>query len=46
LKYSADAAFNPAIPAAVVIAVEAVEKKFAAGELKIKVTKEDAHGGI
>jgi hypothetical protein len=27
-------------------AVEAAKKKFASGELKVSVTKEDAHGGI
>ncbi|WP_158815743.1 BMP family protein [Methylocapsa sp. S129] len=46
LKYSPDSAFNPAIPPAIVADVEALEKTFAAGGLKIKVVKEDGHGGL
>jgi len=46
LKYSADSAFNSVVAASVVADIAAVEKKFAAGELKVKVIKEDAHGGI
>ena len=46
LKYSDSKAFGPAIPADVAAAVEAVKKKFATGELKVSVTKEDARGGV
>ena len=46
LKYSDSKAFGPAVPAAVAEAVEAVKKKFASGELKVTVTKEDARGGV
>lgn len=46
LLYAPDKALNPVVPAAVVAELDAVQKKFASGELKIKATKEDAHGGI
>jgi basic membrane protein A len=46
LRYSADRELNPVVPAAVVSEIEALKKKFASGELKIPVTKEDARGGI
>ena len=46
LKYSDSKAFGPAVPADIVAAVEAVKKKFASGELKVNVTKEDARGGV
>jgi len=45
LRYSADRELNPIIPAAVVTELEALKKKFASGELKVPVTKEDARGG-
>ena len=45
LRYSNKSKFNPAIPAAIVADLDALEKQFATGKLKIKVTKEDAHGG-
>src|SRR4051812_9277301 len=46
LKYSDSKAFGPAVPADVASAVEAMKKKFASGELKVSVTKDDARGGI
>jgi simple sugar transport system substrate-binding protein/basic membrane protein A len=46
LMYSRDKAFNPAVPAAVAAELEAIKKKLASGELKLKVTKEDARGGV
>lgn len=46
LGYSAGSEFNPAVPRAIAADLDALEKQFAAGKLKIKVTKEDAHGGV
>ncbi|MGE3149317.1 MAG: BMP family protein [Pseudorhodoplanes sp.] len=46
LKYSDDRKFNPKIPPQVVADIEALEKEFASGTKKIKVTKEDARGGL
>jgi basic membrane protein A and related proteins len=46
LQYDKEKELNPAVPQEVVDAVEAAKKKFASGELKVSVTKEDAHGGI
>ena len=46
LLYSKDKAYNAVVPAAVVAELEAVKKKFASGELKLSVTKEDARGGL
>ncbi|PYO55697.1 MAG: BMP family ABC transporter substrate-binding protein [Candidatus Rokuibacteriota bacterium] len=45
LLYLADRALNPAVPATVAAELEALKKKMAAGELKPKPTKEDAHSG-
>jgi simple sugar transport system substrate-binding protein/basic membrane protein A len=45
LHYSAERAFHPSVPAALVAEVESIKKKFASGELKVKPTKEDARGG-
>jgi basic membrane protein A len=45
LRYSNNSKFNPAVPAAIVADLDALEKQFATGKLKIKVAKEDAHGG-
>ena len=45
LLYLADRALNPAVPAAVAAELDALKKKMAAGELKPKPTKEDAHSG-
>jgi basic membrane protein A len=46
LRYSADRALNPVVPAAVAAELETVKKKLASGELKVKPTKEDARGGV
>jgi basic membrane protein A and related proteins len=46
LKYSDAKPFGPAVPDAIAAAVDAVKKKFATGELKVTVTKEDARGGV
>ena len=46
LRFSNASEFNPAVPAAVAADLDALEKQFAAGKLKIRVTREDAHGGI
>jgi basic membrane protein A and related proteins len=46
LKYSDAKAFGPAVPDAIAAEVEAVKRKFATGELKVTVTKEDARGGV
>jgi basic membrane protein A and related proteins len=46
LRFTADKAYNPVVPEAVIAEVEALKKKFGLGELKISVTREDARGGI
>ena len=46
LRYSSGSKFNPAIPAAIVADLDALEKQFAAGKLKVNVTKADARGGV
>jgi simple sugar transport system substrate-binding protein/basic membrane protein A len=46
LQYSKERAFNAAVPAPVIAELEGIKKKFASGELKLKVTKEDARGGV
>ena len=46
LMYSNGSKFNPAIPPAIAADLNTLEKQFAAGKLKLKVTKEDAHGGV
>lgn len=45
LRHSREREFNAVVPAEVVAEVEALKKKFASGELKIIVTREDARGG-
>jgi simple sugar transport system substrate-binding protein/basic membrane protein A len=45
LRHSAERAYNPAVPDAVVAELDGLKKKFAAGELKVTVTREDARGG-
>jgi len=45
LRVTADSAYNAAVPAAVIAEIDDVKKKFASGELKVSVTKEDARGG-
>ena len=46
LQYSKDKELNPAIPQDVVDEMQAAKKKFASGELKVSVTKDDARGGL
>jgi simple sugar transport system substrate-binding protein/basic membrane protein A len=46
LRYSQDRELNPIVPAQVAAELETLKKRFASGELKIPVTKEDAHGGV
>jgi simple sugar transport system substrate-binding protein/basic membrane protein A len=46
LMYAKDRAFNPVVPASVAGEIEALRKKLASGELRLKVTKEDARGGV
>jgi simple sugar transport system substrate-binding protein/basic membrane protein A len=46
LRYSAERALNPVVPAAVAAELETVKKKLASGELKVKPTKDDARGGV
>ena len=45
LGYREGVPFNPKVPAEAVAAVEDVKKKFASGDLKVSVTKDDAKGG-
>jgi basic membrane protein A len=45
LRYSQDRELNAAVPAPVAAEVEAVRKKLASGELKVKATKDDARSG-
>jgi simple sugar transport system substrate-binding protein/basic membrane protein A len=46
LRYSADRALNPVVPAAVAAELETVKKKLASGEIKVKPVKDDARGGV
>jgi basic membrane protein A and related proteins len=46
LRHSQDREFNAVVPAEVIAELEALKKKFASGELKVAVTREDARGGI
>jgi basic membrane protein A len=46
LQYDKERELNPAVPAEVADALQAVKKQFASGELKVSVTKEDARGGL
>lgn len=46
LGYKEGQPFNPKVPAEAVAAVEAAKAKFASGELKVAVTKDDAKGGV
>jgi simple sugar transport system substrate-binding protein/basic membrane protein A len=45
LRYSAERAFHPAVPAAVAAEIQGLMKKIGSGELKIKPTKDDARSG-
>ncbi len=46
LRYNPEREYNSVVPASIVSELEGLKKKFASGELKLKVTREDAHGGI
>jgi basic membrane protein A len=46
LQYAKDKPYNPMVPAEVVAELEAIKKKFASGELKLTVSRDDARGGI
>jgi basic membrane protein A len=46
LLYAKDKELNPNVAQDIVDEIQAVKKKFASGELKISVTKEDARGGL
>lgn len=46
LLYTKDKELNSNIPQEIVDEIQAVKKKFASGELKVSVTKEDARGGL
>jgi basic membrane protein A len=46
LRQSAERAYVAAVPAGVTDELEMVKKKLGSGELKLKVTKEDARGGV
>lgn len=46
LLYTKYKELNPNVPQEIVDEIQAVKKKFASGELKISVTKEDARGGL
>lgn len=46
LMYSKDAGYAPSVPKAVVAELEALKQKFATGQLKLSVSKEDARGGL
>jgi simple sugar transport system substrate-binding protein/basic membrane protein A len=46
LMYSQTANFAPSVPKEVAAEIEGIKKKFATGQLKLTVTKEDARGGL
>lgn len=46
LSYEAGKPYNKAVPQAVIDELDAIKKKFASGELKLAITKDDARGGI
>lgn len=46
LGYMADKPFNPVVPATIIAELDDLKAKFASGELKVPVTKEDARGGL
>lgn len=46
LRYSQERELNAVVPAQVTAELEQLKKKFASGQLKITVTREDARGGI
>jgi basic membrane protein A len=46
LQYRAGQEFNPKVPSEVVDEVQGFKKRFSAGDLKVSVAKDDAHGGV
>lgn len=46
LRYSQERELNAVVPAQVAAELEQLKRKFASGQLKISVTREDARGGI
>ena len=46
LMYAKDKAYNALVSKEVIAEIEAIKKKFATGELKLSVSKEDARGGV
>jgi simple sugar transport system substrate-binding protein/basic membrane protein A len=46
LRYSAEREFSARVPTAVIAEIEGLKKKFASGELKVPVVREDGRGGI
>jgi simple sugar transport system substrate-binding protein/basic membrane protein A len=46
LMYSPTAAFAPPVPKEVAAEIDAVKKRFASGQLKLAVSREDARGGL
>jgi basic membrane protein A and related proteins len=46
LLYSRDTGFAPSVPREVVAEIDALKKRFASGQLKVTVSREDARGGL
>ena len=46
LLYAADKGYSPVVPKEVVAEIEGLKKKFASGQLKLSVAREDARGGL
>ncbi len=46
LMYSKDSGYASSVPKEVVAELESIKKRFASGQLKLTVTKEDARGGV
>ncbi len=46
LRQSAERAFHPVVPGAVIAELQGLQKKIGSGEIKIAPTKEDARGGV
>jgi simple sugar transport system substrate-binding protein/basic membrane protein A len=45
LRFTSERPYNAVVPQAVAAEIEALKKKFSAGDLKLSVTREDARGG-
>lgn len=45
LRVSTERAYNAAVPETVISEIDGLKKKFASGDLKVSVTREDARGG-